>query len=331
MSMQDISTTRKRLDGVILASLGSDITNLLNDPTINEVYVNQDGQLRVESIYGREELPIVLSEEKIKSICASLAGYNDEIIDESHPMLGVQLTTLSLRAQLMYPPIVTKPTFFLRKKPIRIYTLDEYVEQGILSKDHQVFITNAIEEHKNILVIGATGSGKTTFLNAIIHEISKQNPKERILILEDTPELQCASKDVQRLQLPSNKKLDASMQDLVFVSLRLSPERIIVGEVRDQSAYDMLKAWNTGHSGGVSTIHANSTEDALNRLELLAKESNQVSADPKDVRSIIGNTIDIIISIQKIRREEDTIRLVDDVLLIEGYDHHTDSYITKHI
>lgn len=240
-------------------------------------------------------------------------------------MLAVELSNLYLRAQLMYPPLTKKPTFFLRKKPERIFTLEEYIELGTISETYATYLLDAISKRKNILVVGGTGSGKTTFLNALINKLSIIAPKERILILEDTPELQCNSDDVQRLQLPANRNTIATMQDLVYVSLRLSPERIIVGEVRDKSAYDLLKAWNTGHSGGFSTFHADSAYDALDRLEAMITESQQVNAgNIETIKRMIGKTIDCIIFLEKKSIDGKTVRCVEEVMEVSSYD------ITKH-
>ena len=272
------SESDRRAKRFVLNSLGEDILKYLHDPNITEVYVNQDNMLRIESYSGRFNTEIKLTDDHIKRVCEAISGYNKEIIREDKPMLAVELSNLYLRAQLMYPPLTKKPTFFLRKKPERIFTLEEYIELGTISETYAAYLLDAISKRKNILVVGGTGSGKTTFLNALINKLSIIAPKERILILEDTPELQCNSDDVQRLQLPANRNTIATMQDLVYVSLRLSPERIIVGEVRDKSAYDLLKAWNTGHSGGFSTFHADSAYDALDRLEAMITESQQVNA-----------------------------------------------------
>ena len=250
------SESDRRAKRFVLNSLGEEILKYLHDPNITEVYVNQDNMLRIESYSGRFNTEIKLTDDHIKRVCEAISGYNKEIIREDKPMLAVELSNLYLRAQLMYPPLTKKPTFFLRKKPERIFTLEEYIELGTISETYATYLLDAISKRKNILVVGGTGSGKTTFLNALINKLSIIAPKERILILEDTPELQCNSDDVQRLQLPANRNTIATMQDLVYVSLRLSPERIIVGEVRDKSAYDLLQAWNTGHSGGFSTFHA---------------------------------------------------------------------------
>ena len=310
------SESDRRAKRFVLNSLGEDILKYLHDPNITEVYVNQDNMLRIESYSGRFNTEIKLTDDHIKRVCEAISGYNKEIIREDKPMLAVELSNLYLRAQLMYPPLTKKPTFFLRKKPERIFTLEEYIELGTISETYAAYLLDAISNRKNILVVGGTGSGKTTFLNALINKLSIIAPKERILILEDTPELQCNSDDVQRLQLPANRNTIATMQDLVYVSLRLSPERIIVGEVRDKSAYDLLKAWNTGHSGGFSTFHADSAYDALDRLEAMITESQQVNAgNIETIKRMIGKTIDCIIFLEKKSIDGKTVRCVEEVMM----------------
>ena len=319
------SESDRRAKRFVLNSLGEEILKYLHDPNITEVYVNQDNMLRIESYSGRFNTEIKLTDDHIKRVCEAISGYNKEIIREDKPMLAVELSNLYLRAQLMYPPLTKKPTFFLRKKPERIFTLEEYIELGTISEPYATYLLDAISKRKNILVVGGTGSGKTTFLNALINKLSIIAPKERILILEDTPELQCNSDDVQRLQLPANRNTIATMQDLVYVSLRLSPERIIVGEVRDKSAYDLLKAWNTGHSGGFSTFHADSAYDALDRLEAMITESQQVNAgNIETIKRMIGKTIDCIIFLEKKSIDGKTVRCVEEVMEVSSYD------ITKH-
>ena len=311
------SESDRRAKRFVLNSLGEDILKYLHDPNITEVYVNQDNMLRIESYSGRFNTEIKLTDDHIKRVCEAISGYNKEIIREDKPMLAVELSNLYLRAQLMYPPLTKKPTFFLRKKPERIFTLEEYIELGTISETYAAYLLDAISNRKNILVVGGTGSGKTTFLNALINKLSIIAPKERILILEDTPELQCNSDDVQRLQLPANRNTIATMQDLVYVSLRLSPERIIVGEVRDKSAYDLLKAWNTGHSGGFSTFHADSAYDALDRLEAMITESQQVNAgNIETIKRMIGKTIDCIIFLEKKSIDGKTVRCVEEVIMM---------------
>ena len=256
----------------------------------------------------------------------AIAGYNHELVDNNHPRLGIELDTLRIRAQIQYPPVVSRPVFFLRKMAARIYTLEEYLAQGILEEKHYNYIIQAIQQRKNVIVVGATNSGKTTFLNAVLKKLSEVHPDHRLLILQDASELQCSSDDVQYLKTAKSKEHPVTMEDLVFDSLRLSPDRIIVGEVRDGSAYDVLKAWNTGHPGGFCTIHADGCADAFTRLELLVKESG-ISTSTEDIRYLIGGIVKTIISIQKKTGEDGTHRKVDEIIEVSSYDEKQKKYV----
>ncbi|MFQ5569629.1 MAG: ATPase, T2SS/T4P/T4SS family [Rhodothermales bacterium] len=172
------------------------------------------------------------------------------------------------RLQGFIPPLSEGPSLIIRKPPGRIIPLDEYVEQGVLTKKGRNLVCQAVAEHKNIMVAGPTASGKTTLCNAIIAEIARQFPTERLLILEDTPELRCASNDHLRLRTTDQ----VTMRHLVKYSLRCTPNRIIIGEVRDGAAKDLLDAWITGHPGGCGTVHGEDPERALQRLLELARE-----------------------------------------------------------
>jgi type IV secretion system protein VirB11 len=151
-----------------------------------------------------------------------------------------------------------------------IYSLDDYVAAGVLSEDQCIVLRATIGERKNVLVVGGTNTGKTTLANALLHEVSAQFPADRIVILEDTVELQCAARDQLALRTTSTVPLAGLLRS----ALRTSPSRIIVGEVRGAEALDLLDAWATGHPGGIATVHASSAAGALNRLDRLAQRAN---------------------------------------------------------
>lgn len=331
MTIESLSGEARR-DRAVLNSFGADLMKYIEDDTITEIYINTDYYVWIETFTGRQKTDLQLAPEKVRSICESIAGRNNELITEDKPLLGVELASLKIRVQMVYNPVSKKPIFMLRKKATRIFTLEEYVEAGVLSESYYDVLVDLILHRKNIVVAGSTGSGKTTFLNALLHKLYELTPDHRLLILEDLPELQCSSPDVLHLMVSGNKALNVDMQDLVYVSLRLSPERIIVGEVRNQSAYDMLKAWNTGHEGGFCTLHANSCESAFLRLEQLVRESDQVNS-AESAQYLIGESVDAIVSIQKKVTPEGTSRKIDDIVLVEGCKHVilTDIYKFSHI
>ena len=322
----ELTETQRRQGNLILSSFGEEILRYWKDEAVSEIYLNDDYLLRLDTIYGRKRTDIKLNEEIVQRICMAIAGYNHELVDNNHPRLGIELDTLRIRAQIQYPPVVSRPVFFLRKMAARIYTLEEYLAQGILEEKHYNYIIQAIQQRKNVIVVGATNSGKTTFLNAVLKKLSEVHPDHRLLILQDASELQCSSDDVQYLKTAKSKEHPVTMEDLVFDSLRLSPDRIIVGEVRDGSAYDVLKAWNTGHPGGFCTIHADGCADAFTRLELLVKESG-ISTSTEDIRYLIGGIVKTIISIQKKTGEDGTHRKVDEIIEVSSYNEKQKKYV----
>ena len=197
------------------------------------------------------------------------------------------------------------PCFSIRKRALKIFSLQDYLNQGILKPDHYHALKKSVLNRKNILVVGGTGSGKTTFSNALLAEL--QNTQDRILVLEDLPELQVNASDVVNLITSDN----VTMRDLVKGSLRMRPDRIIIGEVRDGCALDLLKSWNTGHPGGICTLHANSAQSAPSRLEDLIQEV--VANAPIN---LIVEAIDLIVFIERVPKLG---RKIENIYKLEGY------------
>ncbi len=314
----------------LLRDLGANILRYVFDKDVNEIYVNEDHLLRIDTIYGRKNTGDSLDENKVRTICTAISGINDEILNELHPKLSVEIESLNIRAQIEYPPIVKKPTFMLRKKPVRIFTLDEYEQKGFLSPLYRKTIKYLIENHKNIVIAGGTGSGKTTFLNGVLNELAILTPYDRIIMIEDLPELICPIDDKQNLLTSGNRSVKISARDLVKDSMRLSPTRIIVGEIRDHTAHDMLKAWNTGHEGGFCTVHSNSAVSTLGRIESLVLESDSIN-DYRLARSLIGDAIHAVISIQKFVSNKGTYRIINDIIFVDGYDKKNEEFIITNV
>ena len=212
------------------------------------------------------------------------------------------------------PPVATAPCFSIRKPADVIYRLADYVTANILTPRQAVLLTTAVIERRNIVVVGGTSSGKTTLVNALLAEIALHG--ERVVILEDTRELRCAAEDCVTLR---TKPGVASLADLVRSTLRLRPDRIVVGEVRGPEALDMLKAWNTGHPGGITTLHANSAAAALVRLEQLVQEA--VVTVP---HALIAEAVDVLVFINGRGAQ----RRVESLLELEGLN-DDGSYILK--
>lgn len=286
--MKETKSARRHFD-MLMTSFGEEIMTLMDDADIIEVMLNPDGKLWAESLTKGK----FFTQQKIDAIQAGsiiklIASYKQTIADADHPEVACELPESGARFQGWLPPIVVAPSFTIRKRATLIYSLDDYVAAGGLKEHEAMFLRQAISERKNIIIAGGTASGKTTFANALLREL--HDSTERVIILEDLPELQVAVADYVKLNTSHN----ITMRDLVKGVLRMRPDRIIIGEVRDGAALELLKAWNTGHPGGVCTVHANSPEATITRLEDLVQEV--VAVVPE---RLIQEAIDIIIFMQR--------------------------------
>ena len=251
--------------------LGDAILKALSDSDVEEVYVNPDMVVRLVShSRGRVETPVRLRAADVESFLRVVATHAGLDISAGQPSLAAALprTFGKCRIQGFVPPITEGPALIVRKPPGRLIPLEEYVAQGALSPAAHGLLRQIIAQRRNIIVAGPTASGKTTLCNAILAEICRQFPRERLLILEDTPELRVSGRDHLRLYTTDT----ATMQHLVKYSLRATPNRIIIGEVRDGAAKDLLDAWITGHPGGCGTVHGEDCQRALVRLARLARD-----------------------------------------------------------
>ncbi|WP_395777596.1 P-type conjugative transfer ATPase TrbB [Aquidulcibacter sp.] len=289
-------------------ALGHTALAALVDPDVVEILANPDGQLILDTIGGGRQLTgETLSPEARDRVIRLIADYVGEPVLPEDPRLSGVLPQTGERFQGVLPPVSRAPAFSIRKRPARIFTLDDYQAQGILSQEQKQLIETAATERKNILISGGTSSGKTTLANAILALSAFTDT--RTILIEDTPELQCSAWDQVALLTRRTPKL-IGVVDLVRDSLRLRPDRIVVGEMRDgAAALETLKAWNTGHPGGLSTIHANSAHDALLRLEDLTSEV--ATTIP---RRAIGQAIDLVIHIARTRDG----RRVEDLMHVTG-------------
>ena len=255
----------------------------------------------------------------------TVASVSDEIVTHKNPSFSGELWVeinedfKLFRFQAFIPPVVTYPAFAIRKRAGQVIPLEDYVKDEIITQcpgeDHQRSLS---EQRKSILVIGGTQSGKTTFCNAILDCIAQTHPQDRVIIIEDTQELKCNVKDSVTMRSSPCK----SMNDLIFDSMRIRPDRIIIGEVRGKEAHSLIKAWNTGHPGGVSTIHANSALSGLLRLEQLIME-----AGVAPVPQAIAEAVNLLVFIQKTNKGKKG-RQVTSMLELTGYD-KKEGYLTK--
>ncbi len=282
---------KQRYLDMLETACGPKIMAYFNDPNVIEIMLNPNGELFVERLSeGKSRTGITVPMAQSENIIKLVASYKNQVIHAKSPIIATDIPFLGARFQGWLPPIVAQATFAIRKRATQIFNLDYYVKKQMLSAEQATFLKDAVLDHKNIIITGGTGSGKTTFANALLDVL--QGTLERILVLEDLPELQVLAEDVVTL----NTSDTVSMRDLVKGSLRMRPDRIIVGEVRDGAALELLKAWNTGHPGGICTLHANSVESTPYRLEDLIRES-AVSIP----HYLIAEAIDIVVFIQRLK------------------------------
>lgn len=296
--------------------LGPTIRAALANDDVVEILLNDDGELWLD--HARTGLVSAgerLSADQAQNLVTTIAGLCDATLTESTPILEAVLPLGDSRIEILVPPLCAAPIFAIRKRAKRIYGLSEYVAAGVLSAAHAQILRHAIDRRLNIIVSGGPGSGKTTLANALLAEmVDRAAVGERFIVLEDTYELQCAAPNC--LTLRTNEAVP--LRRLVQASLRLRPDRLIVGEVRGPEALDLLKAWNTGRAGGISTLHANSAELALERLDQLVQEAG-VPAQ----RALIGTTVHLVVHIEGTTGPTRRIR---ELAHIEGFDRSSGAF-----
>lgn len=270
---------------MLRTALGPSIAAWLEDPSIIEVMLNPDGRLWIDRLRdGLADTDEQLSAADGERIIRLIAHHVGAEVHRASPRISAELPETGERFEGLMPPLVTAPVFAIRKPAVAIFSLQDYVAAGVMTLCDMDILRAAIFKRKNILVVGAASSGKTTLVNALLAEIAKSS--DRLILIEDTRELQCTAPNCVALH---TKGEVASLRDLVRSALRLRPDRICIGEVRGGEALDLLKAWGTGHPGGIATLHAGSAIGALHRLEQLIQET--VVTVP---RGLIAETIQII-------------------------------------
>ena len=296
---------------MLRTAFGPTIAAALADPTVIEVMVNPDGKLWIErAAVGRQDTGEHIGTAEAERIIRLVAAHVRREVHDKAPIISAELPESGERFEGVMPPVAPAPCFAVRKPADVLYRLSDYVAARIMASRQAHVLATSVRERKNILVVGGTSSGKTTLVNALLAEVADLN--ERVVILEDTRELRCAAADCVSLR---TKPGVACLADLVRSTLRLRPDRIIVGEVRGSEALDMLKAWNTGHPGGITTVHANSAEAGLYRLEQLVQEV--VVTVPRD---LIVQAIDIVVYLEG----RGTSRRVETVLELTSLDEDGD-------
>ncbi len=298
--------TDLRRAAMLKTAFGPVICAALEDESVSEIMANPDGALFIERLgEGRERQSVSMRAGDVERIIRLVASQIGETCDRARPIVSAELPATGERFEGVLPPVSISPAFSIRKPARREMSLGCWVETEAMTRSQALILEAAIERRENILISGGTSSGKTTLANALLAETAKRG--ERIVILEDTRELYCVADDVVALRTAPGVDLQA----LVKSTMRLRPDRIIIGEVRGGEALDLLKAWNTGHPGGIATVHANSAASALSRLEqLTAERAHEIP------RALIGEAIDLIIHIGRRGPE----RRVEHILRVDGHD-----------
>ena len=296
------SEQRERLYVKLRRELGREVLEALESPGTEDILLNPDASLWVKSTGKAAQRIGVLGASQAASAIGTLAALNGEVVNARQPVLETELPIAEARFEGLMPPLVARPSFAIRCLPRIDRTLEDYAREGIVT-DRQgtldaaiadndppaalprverfrqalpaapsqlAVLREAIRSRLNILVVGATGAGKTSLVNVLLSTVASDTPEDRVVIVEDTAELRCAAPNVVKLHLCET----VSIRRALRVCLRLKPQRLVVGEVRGAEALTLVKAWGTGHCGGLSTVHAESALGGLLRLEALALETS---------------------------------------------------------
>ena len=302
-------TQERRLDELLRRQLGPRILAAIADPNVTEIIVNEDGRVWIESYAkGMHEAGLALAASQVESLIGTVAASLGNVANTANPIVEGELALAGIRFEGLLPPVARKPCCVMRKPAQVLYTLDDYVRDEILSDAHASLLREAVDSRLNVVIAGGTGSGKTTLAGALINEMVDAFRSERAL----RDHRGHARNPVPRENLVQLHTAEAAdMTRLVRTTMRLRPDRIIIGEVRGAEALALLKAWNTGHPGGVTTIHANSAKAALTRLSSLVQEAG-VPPQPE----LIAETINLLAFIVRTPAG----RRVKELVRVEGYD-----------
>ena len=286
-------------------AMGPEILTPLDDPQVVEVMLNPDGTLWVDRLGIGMACTGRIDAVRALTIVNTVAAMLDTVVTPERPILECELPLDGSRFEALIPPLVERASFALRKKATLVFTLEDYVAKAIMTAAQRTAIESAAAARQNTLVCGGTGTGKTTLANAILDAVARIDREHRVVVIEDTRELQVNAENVVFLRTSDN----TDMTRLLRATMRLRPDRIVVGEVRDGSALALLKAWNTGHPGGVGTVHANDASAALIRVGQLIQEAG-VPPNPE----LIAEAVNVVVSI---KRTADG-RKVEEVVAVRG-------------
>jgi type IV secretion system protein VirB11 len=299
----------RRRDELLRRQLGPQLLAAIGDPKVTDIIINEDGRVWFEA-HGKGLYAPGLSmpESQRESLIGTVAALLNLVAGAEHPIVEGELPIARIRFEGLMPPVVRAPCIAMRKPAQALYNLTDYIADQIITLPQAEVLRKAVAERRNILICGGTGSGKTTLGGALINEmVASSDLGERFVIIEDTLEIQCRAQNL--VQLHTSEQADLTR--LVRATMRLRPDRIIIGEVRGGEALALLKAWNTGHPGGCTTIHANSARAALVRLASLVQEAG-VPPQPE----LIAETIQLIAFITRTGQG----RRVTELMWVAGYD-----------
>jgi type IV secretion system protein VirB11 len=306
---QTISTRdeqARRIAESMRRQLGS-LCELLNESDVVELMLNADGTVWVDRLGQPMQPAGAMLPATAESFIATVASTLRSTVTRENPILECELPLDGSRFEALIPPVVSAPVFTIRRRASAVFPLREYEQRGIMTARQRRAIETAVALRHNILVVGGTGTGKTTLANGIIGHIVRASPGHRLVVIEDTAEIQCAAKNA--LIMRATDTVD--MQRLLKATMRLRPDRIIVGEVRGGEALSLLKAWNTGHPGGVCTVHANHARAGLQRIEQLIAEVSQTP-----MPALIAEAVNLIVSI--VKTDSAPGRRIEEVVTVTG-------------
>jgi type IV secretion system protein TrbB len=297
--------TAQRINEKLKRELGPQILAWLADDEVIEVMLNPDGALWVERLGQRAEHLGKMPAHQAEALMMTLATLKGQTLDHRNPVIECQLPLDGSRFSGTIQP-VHSPSFNIRRRALRIFSLADYVAAAVMTPAQAQLLELGIAERRNILVVGGTGSGKTTLANALIAQIAQVHPWHRLVIIEDTPEIQCASPNAVIMQ--TSEHFDT--RRALAVTMRRRPDRIIVGEVRGGEARTLIEAWNTGHAGGVATVHANDARAGLLRLEMLCA----IGGAP-GMEMAIGHAVNLLAFIAPVPGG----RRIEEILTVDGF------------
>jgi P-type conjugative transfer ATPase TrbB len=303
-----LSTIKERARRKLERDMGPLLLAALNDPGTVEIMLNADGRLWQERLGEKMTCIGTLRVAQAEAIIKTVAGYHGKEVTRTKPTLEGELPVDGSRFAGQLRPVVSSPIFAIRKKAVAVFTLAQYVNAGIMTASQHDVLHRAVADHRNLLIIGGTGSGKTTLVNAVIHEMVAYDPNERIVILEDTGEIQCTAANCVQYHTSA----EVSMTTLLRTTLRMRPDRILVGEVRGAEALDLLDAWNTGHEGAAATLHANNATAGLAWLKSLITRN---ASAPAEIEPLIGEAVHLVVHIARTPAG----RRIEDILEVSGF------------